>query len=337
MTEATPKPVIPGKMYSGDEANERVRLLAERRRNMAIGGDAITTGIPFVDANNPPLTRGDMSVIVGLTSEGKSMLATTMVKHTVDEIKAGKRNGHGAVIVALTEETIEARRVQLWGDHRVNIRNVLAGSAPMELITQNIAKTTGEPLYFVGDSAGAVDVTEDETFGSLTVQRIVASISVLVKSGIVPELVVIDHAHDLSTERNIANEQETYELVARQLVQCSSWLRQFCPLVVVAQAKKEVMARQAKDRLPTKYDLSYMAAVARRARDIYSIWYPAYHMEDGAKVKAVQGEIHAAKGVFVVSMSKGRYGEITSRPFAMTAYNAQGNWTGMLQEITKQA
>jgi hypothetical protein len=206
----------------------------------------------------------------------------------------------------------------------------------MELIDQNIAKSTDEPLYFVGDSAGAVDVTEDETFGSLTVQRIVASINKLVKAGIVPELVVIDHAHDLSTERNIANEQETYELVARQLVQCSSWLRQFCPLVVVAQAKKEVMARQAKDRLPTKYDLSYMAAVARRARDIYSVWYPAYHMEDGARIKTVQGEIHAAKGVFIVSMSKGRYGEITSRPFAMTAYNAEGKWSGMLQEIAKQ-
>lgn len=336
MTE-TQSTVVPGRIFSNEEANERIRLLAERRRSMMSGGDCVTTGIPYIDEHNPPLTRGDMSVIVGLTSEGKSMLASSIARHTINEIKAGQRKDSGAVIIALTEETIEARRIQLWGDARVNIKSVLSGKVSTELIAENIAKSTNDPLYFVGDSAmsGDIDPAEDETYGALTVRRVAASVAKLVKAGVTPELVIIDHAHDLATEHDTSNEQETYDQVARQLVKFSSWLRQFCPLVVVAQANKMVMQRSTKDRMPTKYDLAYMAAVARRARDMYSIWYPSYHLEEGSKIKTTKGDVTVCKGLFVVSMTKGRYGEITGRSLPMTAIGDNGEWSGELKELAK--
>lgn len=327
------KEITPARMYSGDEANKLVRELVVRRQQKYSSGDAVKTGIPFVDSNNPALTRGDVSVIVGLTSEGKSMLATTVIENTIREIETGKRGKTGAVIVALTEETVETRRIQLWGDSRVSIKSVLNGTVPLELVDENIYKATGQPLYFIGDCYGGVDVTEDETYGALTVQRIAASIQRLVAANIAPELVVIDHVHDLTVERDIADEREVSELVARQLVRFSSWLRQYCPLVLVAQAKKEVMQRNAKDRQPTKYDLSYMAAVARRARDMYSIWYPASHLAPDEIVKTSRGSYPAAQGVFVVSMVKARYGEALNKSFAMTATGQDGKWAHRLTEL----
>lgn len=326
--------IQPGRLFSGDEANERVRDLATRRAQKIACGDAVDSGIPFVDANNPPLTRGDMSVIIGMTSEGKSMLATSMAKHTIAQIKAGQRSQKSAVVVALTEETIEARRIQLWGDHRVSIKNVLTGTVPMQFIEENIAKAAGEPLYFIGDSSTPdTDLTKDDTFGALTVRRIALSVQTLVRAGVAPELLIIDHAHDLSSERDLASEQETYEQVARALVRLSSWLRQWCPVVVVCQAKKEVMQRPAKDRQPTKYDLSYMAAVARRARDIYSIWYPKGHIDEGATIRTAKGTVQVASGVFMVNMVKARFGSIVNKPFAMTAADSEGRWSHYLREM----
>lgn len=333
MNEETP--AVPGTIFSSDEANERVRQLATRRLGMQAGGDAISTGIPFVDEHNPPLTRGDLAVVVGLTSEGKSMLVSAIAKHTINEIKTGQRQKSGAVVIALTEETIEARRIQLWGDHRVTIKGVLTGRASLDRIDANIHRSREDPLYFIGDSAmsGDIDPSSDDTYGALTVRRIAASVAKLVKSGVTPELLIIDHAHDLATEHDQANEQETYDQVSRQLVRFSSWLRQYCPMIVVAQANKSVMQRSGKDRMPTKYDLAYMGAVARRARDMYSIWYPSYHVDDGAKLKTAKGEFTASKGLFLLSMTKGRYGEITGRSFPMTAIGSDGEWSGELREM----
>ena len=330
----TDTPVIPARLYSGDEASASVRALAMRRLNKVASGDAISTGIDFIDSKNPPLTRGDLSVIVGMTSEGKSMLATSIVKNTLTEIRNGKRDIKSAVIVALTEETIETRRIQLWGDHRVTIRGVLTGTSPLEAIDENIVKSADEPLYFIGDCAGDnLDINADETMGALTARRIAASIQVLVRSGIVPELVVIDHVHDLATERMIASESETYEMVARQVVQMAGWLRHYCPLIAVAQAKKDVMQRNAADRMPSKYDLKFMSAVAARARDIHTLWYPAYHMDEGKRIKTSQGELTVTKGLFIASLAKGRYAEVTGKSYPLTAMDEHGHWSGMLTEL----
>ena len=330
----TPEPKVePARPYANSEVSESVRALALRRQSKVASGDAIFTGIDFIDSKNPPLTRGDLSVIVGLTSEGKSMLATSIIKHTVSEITSGKRGVKSAVVIVLTEETTETRRIQLWGDHRVTIRGVLTGTTSLEAIDYNIAKSANEPIYFIGDCSGAPIDPSDETMGALTPRKIAASLQFLVSIGIMPELVVIDHVHDLATEKVITSEADTYETVARQLVQLTGWLRHYCPMIAVAQAKKEVMQRQNKDRMPTKYDLKFMSALAARARDIHTLWYPTYHMEEGQKLMTSQGETTVSKGLFVASLAKGRYAEVTGKSYPLTAIDEHGNWSGMLREM----
>lgn len=321
----------PARTFSAAEVNERIRSLALLRKGNQGIGDSVETGINALDKNNVPMTRGSIGVIVGETNHGKSPLAATIAYNVKERIKRDESGG--AVVIFLTEETVEKRQIQLWNDGRTSLRSVLTGTARLDLIEENIAKSNNDPVYFIGDSAdmSSADM-DDETLGMLTPRRIGLTMQKLIRMGVKPELVIVDHLHDLQIEKPPRDEAEMYETVGRQMVALASALKPYCPVLYVAQAnqnlKTETMLAR---RLPEVQDMKFMSALKYKASHVYSISYPKKYMQ-GQQVDVQGKKREAATGLFVVKAAKMRDGN-SGEMVAMTALDDEGYWRGLLREL----
>ncbi len=315
-------------VFSGNEANALVLELAEKRAKGFDIGEAVSTGIPYFDNENPPLMRGEVALVTGLTSHGKSLFSATIAKNTLDRI--GKNSSAGLLVV-MTEETVEARRVQTWADSRVTLKDILLGRASLVAIRDNIVKSADQPIYFLGQTTKLSDVGSRN--GTLRPSSIAAAIYEMTRRGIKPELVIVDHAHDLEPDRNYNGEQEKHDAVSEELKQLANALAAHCPLMVLAQCRKEVENRPAMTAQPNAYDLKYMQSLAARARDIYTIYYPAKHGGTGMTFKTAKKDIVATRGMFLVHSAKARNGSCAGKTLAMTTSDFDGQWSNYLREM----
>lgn len=321
----------PARALTAAEVNERIRSLALLRKGNQGIGDSVETGIKMLDRNNVPMTRGSIGLIVGETNHGKSPLAATIAYNVKERIK---RDGSaGAVVIFLTEETVEKRQIQLWNDGRTTLRAVLTGAARLDLIEENIAKSNADPVYFIGDSAdmGSADL-DDETLGMLTPRRIGLTMQKLIRMSVKPELVIVDHLHDLQIEKPPRDEAEMYETVGRQMVALSSALKPYCPVLYIAQANQNLKVETTlARRLPEVTDMKFMSALKYKASHVYSISYPKKYM-NGQKVKIQDKDFDVSTGLFVVKAAKLRDGN-SGEMVAMTALDDDGHWRGLLREL----
>lgn len=328
--------VVPqaARAYNAREVNERIRSLAVNRKSNRGIGDCVKTGIDFFDKRNVPMTRGTIATIVGQTNHGKSPLAATIAYNVKEDLK--RYGSQGSVIVFLTEETVEKREIQMWGDSRVGLRDILMGNAKMIAIEENIVKSNDDPIYFIGDSADIASADmDDETLGTLTPHRVGLTLQKLIRMGVQPELVIVDHVHDLQLERPPRDEGELYETIGRQLVALGSALKPYCPVLYVCQAKKEVGSRPAgPQRIPEVGDIKFMSSLIHKTSHCYSISYPKKYMKD-QPVKAGNGEFKATTGLFTVSGAKLRDGD-SGEVCAMSTLDDEGRWTGLLKELKEE-
>lgn len=326
--------VKPAYAYTAKEVNDRIRSLAINRKSNRGVGDCVKTGIEFFDKRNVPMTRGTIATIVGQTNHGKSPLAATIAYNVKESLK--KYDSPGSVVVFLTEETVEKREIQMWGDSRIGLRDILLGNAKLDVIDDNIAKSNSDPVYFVGDTADIASADmNDETLGAMTPHRIGITLQKLVRMGVQPELVVIDHVHDLQLEKPPRDEGELYETIGRQLIALASALKPYCPVLYVCQAKKEVGSRPAGiQRIPEVGDIKYMSSLIHKTSHCYSISYPKKYMKDQI-VKAGNGEFRATTGLFIVSGAKLRDGD-SGESCVMTTLDGDSRWTGLLKELKEE-
>lgn len=315
-------------IYSGDDANAKVRALAERRARGEFGaGEAVTTGVDYFDRNNPPLMRGELALLLGLTSHGKTLFASTLAKHTLDRLG---NSGNRGLLIVMTEETVEARRVQMWGDARVTIRSILTGEAPLEVIDENIRATTGQPVYYIGATTDLADVGTNN--GIIRPSTIARAIGQLLKRGIEPELLLIDHAHDMEPNHPYHDEASRLDAVADELKTLANALVPYCPMIALGQCNKDVEKRPPQACQPNAYDLKHMQSLAARARDIYTISYPVRHNALGLDFQTVHGRVKALKGTFLVYSAKARNGRCAGDTLAMSALDDNGEWGNQLTE-----
>lgn len=315
-------------IISGDEANELVLRLADKRASGQFGaGEAVTLGVPYFDANNPPLMRGELAILQGLTSHGKTLFASTVAHETLARLG---NDGNRALLIVMTEETVEARRIQMWGDPHVTMLSVLTGTASLERISENVIASSGQPLFFIGQTTALEDVGTQS--GILRPSTIADGVNQMLQQGVEVELVMVDHAHDLEPDRSYRNDQERCDAVAEELKQLANALGRYCPMIVLAQCRKEVENRPPLQAIPNAYDLKFMQALAARARDIYSIYYPNRHNANGMSFPTVRGEKTASKGMFLVHAAKARNGRIGGDTLPMTALDNLGRWSNQLHE-----
>ena len=218
-----------------------------------------------------------------------------------------------------------------------------AGARAHEVVDQRIARpgVAGDRIAAIdesdiGDTADIASADmNDETLGAMTPHRIGITLQKLVRMGVQPELVVIDHVHDLQLEKPPRDEGELYETIGRQLIALASALKPYCPVLYVCQAKKEVGSRPAGiQRIPEVGDIKYMSSLIHKTSHCYSISYPKKYMKD-QMVKAGNGEFRATTGLFIVSGAKLRDGD-SGESCVMTTLDGDSRWTGLLKELKEE-
>ena len=283
-------------------------------------------GIPM----GMPLRRGNLACIVGQSSQGKSLLAATVACTVRDNIK--QRDGTGNVFVFMTEESVEARQVQMFGDGKVSIDKVMSGTASMERLADNIEKVRGDPVYFIGESATLENLdTADLNRGVLTPGSIAATIqTMIVDGGIMPELIIIDHIHDLASDHSARSTQERHDQVGMDLVGLVKHLSAVCPCLFLCQTTKSVSGRlkTVKDQTPDMYDISYMSSIIQKATYIYGVSWPKSFTDEA--VECVNGTFMPGPGLFTVNGAKVRYGRGRGEIHGMMATDERGDWRGIL-------
>lgn len=325
----TSLPTDSRRIVSGDEANERVRALAERRRSGNFGaGENVTFGWQYLDDNIPPQMRGELSVLLGLTSHGKTLAIATIAKHILDTLG---NSGNRGLLIVMTEETVEARQVQMWGDSQVTIRSVLTGKASLERIDYNIQKSSGKPVFYLGSTTELDDVGGSD--GLIRPSTISDGINQLLRMGVEPEYLIIDHLHDMEPDRTYHDEAQRYEWVGDGIKQLCNALGRICPTLAVGQVKKDVENRPPLESLPNTYDIKYMQNLIARCSNVYSITYPQRNRGIGLRFPTAHGEVLATKGTFLFHVAKTRYGTCAGETVAMTALDDDGNWSNQLRAM----
>lgn len=317
---------------SSAQVNADILALSQKKKQSKGVGDCVQTGINFFDSRTVPMTRGNLGIIVGETNNGKSPLAATIIYNVKNRLKATGSKGN--VVVFMTEDTVEKKQVQQWNDTRVNLRDILLGHGKTTEILENVHKSNDDPIYYIGDSADIKDTDfDDDSFGVMTPTRIGMKLQEMILSGIQPELVVIDHIHDLFLEKEPKDESELYMKVGRQIVQLSVALRPYCPLLAVCQAKQEIASRPDKNwgRMPRITDILYMSILKTKTTHGYSITYPKKYMK-GQEIVGSNATRKAVTGIFGVGSAKFRDGD-SGDVCLMTAIDSDNKWSGLLTEL----
>lgn len=277
--------------YTAPEANRAVQLYAAQQAEYARLGLGYRLGIKSFDDNHPPLLPGDLTAVHGMSGERKSTVTRKVAGNMMSQMSAMPPRPDGRqrrLVYVSTEEGVEKQRISLWNDRKITSRGVREGKTNPEDIKQRAILTSADPILFIGSAQMSAEIHPNEEsmadFGAITVHGIASTIyQAMQTENIAPEVVVIDHMHDLSVEGmgNRASEYDLVSVVFRQIAWFKDWLK--CIVVLVCQDNnKAIVARDPEERQPLKEDIANSSAVFRKAAIILSVWSPGKHLKLGA-------------------------------------------------------
>ncbi len=335
-------------------ANAALKSLAEKQRDLVAAGAGLKTGFYTLDTVDSLMMPGETYVAHGMTGEGKSMFAHSVLRSACAQFlkspltKDGRRR---VAVVVHTEELTEIIRSKHLLEKGLTPRMVMDGVANISQIEKASIRTSGEPIIYIGQAAmaGKINPMDEGDFGSLTPRVIAGTLNDLIEvhdppfnPGLSVELVVIDHIHDLVVENSVAADNNTVmQLVDRQIAEANRWLGTAAWLVVCQDNIKDIVRnRSGADRMPRKEDIQYLSRISQKAKDVFGIWQPANgHVAVGEEI-VIPTAFHGKRGIQVtndlilVQSQKARYSDHKVKMFwiPMTGYGNSGTW-GDLAEI----
>lgn len=277
--------------YTAPEANRAVQLFAAQQAEYARLKLGYRLGIPSFDANHPMVLPGDMIVFHGMSGERKSTVTRAVSRNMMGQMAAmpPRADGrHRRLLFVSTEEGVEKQRIALWNDRKITSRGVRDGKTNPEDIKQRAILSSGDPILFIGPAQMSASIHPNEEsmadFGAITVHGIASTMyRAMETDNIAPEVVVIDHMHDLSVEGmgNRASEYDLVTVVFRQLAWFKDWSKTIV-ILVCQDNNKAIIGRDPEERQPLKEDIANSSGVFRKAAVIFSVWSPSKHLKLGA-------------------------------------------------------
>lgn len=328
-------------IYTAPEANKAVMLFAQQQAEYAKSGIMVKTGFPSVDAGIPSLVPGDLVIFHGMTGEGKTTVVQRAIKNMASQIQARKglrSDGRDPRIMYVpTEELVEVLRTRMWNDRNLTVRQLVEGKASQSDIERLSISSSADPIVFVGQAEMSEKINPEavEDFGAVTVDGIAAAFYKLVKEGIAPEIVVIDHLHDI-TLRGMQRSMNDTELVAsvfRQLAWFKNWSKSI--VVLVCQDNdKAINMRDPEQRQPMRTDISNSTSVIRKAAAVISVWKPSRSLCLGTGdvhplerlTKHGRQIINVTKDTILLELQKTRYSDAEGQTVVLSGRGTTGVW-----------
>ncbi len=203
------------------------------------------TGVPsgLVDLDNitAGFHPGELIVIAGRPSMGKTALALTIARNAAVDGK------HGVGIFSLEMANQELAMRMLCSEARVNSHQVRTGNLPQKQwknLSIHVGKLAEAPI-FIDDSA-AITVLEVRS----KARRLMAEKNI--------ELIIVDYLQLMSGPRNVENRQQEISVITRSLKALAKELS--IPVIALSQLSRAVEQRGG-DKRPILSDLRESGAI----------------------------------------------------------------------------
>ena len=239
--------------------------LEEKRKK-----DSVVTGVPSglldLDELTSGFQKGELVIIAGRPSMGKTALALSMIRNAALEADMGI----GMFSLEMGNQSLAMRL--LCAEARVNMHFVRTGKLPSKL-WKNLGLAAGEleeaPIYL------------DDT-PAITVRELRAKARRLVSKNKI-DMIVVDYLQLMQGPRGVENRQQEISVISRSLKALAKEIN--VPIVALSQLSRAVEQRQ--DRRPQLSDLRESGAIEQDADVVIFLYRPwVYSGEDEDEGKA---------------------------------------------------
>jgi len=239
--------------------------LEEKRKK-----DSVVTGVPSglldLDDLTSGFQKGELVIIAGRPSMGKTALALSMIRNAALEADMGI----GMFSLEMGNQSLAMRL--LCAEARVNMHFVRTGKLPSKL-WKNLGLAAGEleeaPIYL------------DDT-PAITVRELRAKARRLVSKNKI-DMIVVDYLQLMQGPRGVENRQQEISVISRSLKALAKEID--VPVVALSQLSRAVEQRQ--DRRPQLSDLRESGAIEQDADVVIFLYRPwVYSGEDEDEGKA---------------------------------------------------
>ena len=241
---------------------------------------ALPTGFKRLDAQTAGLNPGDLVVIAGRPSMGKTAFALDVSMN----IAAG---GHGVLFCSLEmqREQIAARLIS--SACRVELAGLRAGSS---VDLEKIARLTGAVggLEFWVDDSHSMSLADVRARGRALQSELVARDTRL-------DVIVVDYLQIMKTRRGSQSREQEVSELSRGLKEIARELQ--LTVVALSQLNRAIESREVKDKRPQLSDLRESGSIEADADVVMFIYRDEYYNKDSQ-----------AKGVAEIIVAKQRNG-----------------------------
>ncbi len=238
----------------------------EEKRNKGGTVTGVPSGLLDLDEKTSGFQKGDLIIIAGRPSMGKTALALSMIRNAALEADEGV----GMFSLEMGNQQLAMRL--LCAEARVNMHFVRTGKLPSKL-WKNLGIAAGDleeaPIYL--DDTPAITVRELRA----KARRLVAEKQI--------SMIVVDYLQLMQGPRGVENRQQEISVISRSLKALAKEID--VPVVALSQLSRAVEQRQ--DRQPQLSDLRESGAIEQDADVVIFLYRPwVYSQEDEDEGKA---------------------------------------------------
>lgn len=221
----------------------------------------IETGYHEIDVATAGFQRGDLILIAGRPSMGKTALAVNIAQN------AALRGGHTVALFSLEMSTIQLTNRILSSEAEVDSSKIKVGKASIDEWTKIIntfqeIKQEGARLYI--DDTSGISVSEMRS----KCRKLKA------KKGL--DLIIIDYLQLITTNERTESRQQEVSAISRSLKALAKEID--CPVVALSQLSRAPESRQ--NKRPMLSDLRESGAIEQDADLVFLLYRENYYKDD---------------------------------------------------------
>jgi len=256
-------------VHTPDDAVGRALRLIQKRLDDPRSG--IKQNIPGTGDILAPWFAGELVVIVGYTSNGKSSLANYMVTQHAYALRSHQRDNPDykhVIVYATWEQTIEEQTIlDLGRVTAIPTSKILKGELTKDEIDriwdQGAKDRRSLPVWLIGSS-----IEDDRSRLRFSMDEISTALAHIESMDINIDMIVLDY---LQRIRRVSNSSEMREGFMG-VVDAAKDMAIRCPVILLSQAGRQVRSRSW--QLPDLDDAQETSNTEQSAQHYYSVWMP---------------------------------------------------------------
>lgn len=270
-----------------------------------ISGTGLTSGIPGLDDVMLPLKRGDLMVVLGYTSNGKSLVMSAMANHFLTQIKEPDE----VIIYISWEQSVEEQTLLDISRMSRIPSDMLYQGALDELkwarMVQSSIRRATQPLWLIGHSEAA-----EKRRPRLSMSDVAKALDYIVDvQRKKPVAIILDYLQRINrNDCKMADNRFAYMDIVDRIKDMA--IAFSCPAVLGCQAGRGTQEKEW--RMPNIDDGQETSNIEQSADKFIAVWMPKTSMAEGSMLKLPVGDavrVPVSDNLLLIQLWKNKYGQ----------------------------